>query len=77
MKMTPGLQAALIRLRDANVAYRAASDAVTNHYTRSKEGKAQQQRCFDAVDVRRDALDDLLAIIDPDSVEDDDDAVVT
>jgi hypothetical protein len=64
-----GTELALIRLRDANVAWRAALDATTNHNTRSKEGKAQQQRCVDAAEARRGALDDLLAIIDPDSAE--------
>jgi hypothetical protein len=68
--MTPALRAALIKLRDASVALRAASEAHTNYNTRSKEGKAQLRAASDAVDVRSAALDSLLAVIDPGFDED-------
>jgi hypothetical protein len=75
IKMTPELRAALITLRDANVAKREHYDDThgiagclkTN--ARTKAGRAIERRAFELhLDVMS-ALDGLLAIIDPASAE--------
>jgi hypothetical protein len=68
----PALNAALIKVRDASVAYRAARDPfhrVGGWSGRSNEAKKLRGE-FESAQLARDhAFDDLLAIIDPASAE--------
>ena len=68
----PALGAALIKLRDASVAYRAVLDPfrrVGGWSGRSNEAKRLRGKVESAQLARDHAFDDLLAIIDPDSAD--------
>jgi hypothetical protein len=76
LQMTPALNAALIKLRDASAAKRKHRDDNTGLYgarktnPRTKAGRNIRDRGFELHRGVMSALDDLLAMIDPDSAED-------
>jgi hypothetical protein len=63
IEMTPKLEAALIRLRDADKAFDASIEKEIACGTRTKEGKAEGRAGIALAYARTDAVDDLIVIL--------------
>ena len=62
MKMTPALQAALIRLRDADAKKEATPGVI---HPRTKAERAAAHEAYAAYEEWRDAAEDVCAILNP------------